>query len=79
MENDDGPEPEDLAGPYCGCITCDVREILHAAYPHLLAGWEAEELPAALNAAKAKAWDEGYELRASTLGMSSDPNPYRAP
>lgn len=24
-----------LAGPYCGCITCEVREILHAAYPHL--------------------------------------------
>lgn len=24
-----------LAGPYCGCTTCDVREILAAAWPHL--------------------------------------------
>lgn len=34
--NDDGPEPEGLAGPFCGCPTCDVRETLHAAYPHLV-------------------------------------------
>lgn len=25
----------DLAGPYCGCTTCDVREILDAAWPYL--------------------------------------------
>lgn len=34
------PEDQDrietsLAGPFCGCLTCEVREILHAAYPHL--------------------------------------------
>lgn len=27
-------EPETLA-PYCGCLTCEVRETLHAAAPHL--------------------------------------------
>lgn len=27
-----GPE---LAGPYCGCDTCLVREVLDAAWPHL--------------------------------------------
>lgn len=36
---DDDPELEDaaaeLAGPYCGCTTCDVREILDAAWPFL--------------------------------------------
>lgn len=41
MHDDDVPEP-DTAGPYCGCTTCDVREVLHAAYPHLRAMWEAE-------------------------------------
>ena len=24
-----------LTGPFCGCDTCVVREILHAAWPHL--------------------------------------------
>lgn len=28
--------------------------------------------------AQAEAWDKGYELRAKTLGMTPDPNPYRA-
>lgn len=36
---DDDPELEDaaadLAGPFCGCITCEVREILDAAWPYL--------------------------------------------
>lgn len=27
---------EELAGPYCGCETCIVREVLHAAYPAML-------------------------------------------
>jgi len=48
------PEDQDriessLAGPFCGCMTCEVREILHAAYPHLrdIALLEAQfELPA---------------------------------
>lgn len=31
-EAKDGPE---LAGPYCGCDTCTVREVLHAAWPFL--------------------------------------------
>lgn len=31
---DDG-EGEGLSGPYCGCETCLVREILDAAWPHL--------------------------------------------
>jgi hypothetical protein len=29
-------------------------------------------------AALAAAWDAGYEKRAATLGMTDDPNPYRA-
>lgn len=28
------PAPE-LSGPYCGCDTCLVREVLHAAWPYL--------------------------------------------
>jgi len=39
--NDDGPEPDTL-GPFCGCLTCEVRETLHAAYPHLHKLWEEE-------------------------------------
>ena len=26
-----------LAAPYCGCETCAVREVLHAAWPYLYA------------------------------------------
>jgi hypothetical protein len=37
FELDDGAEFEDVldpsSAPYCGCTTCDVREILHAAWP----------------------------------------------
>lgn len=40
--HDEGPEPDGLAAPFCGCPACDVRETLHAAYPHLRALWEAE-------------------------------------
>lgn len=42
----------------------------------------AEQIAAALAPvvaeAKAEAWGEGYEKRAATLGMTADPNPYRA-
>jgi len=34
--------PEDMAGPYCGCQTCMVREVLHAAWPILLEAARAE-------------------------------------
>lgn len=42
LDNEDVPEPE-TAAPFCGCTTCEVREILHAAYPHLRAMWEADQ------------------------------------
>ena len=35
---DDDPRNDaagDLAGPFCGCTTCEVREILDAAWPYL--------------------------------------------
>lgn len=41
-EHDEGPEPEDTLAPFCGCLTCEVREILHAAEPHLRKAWEEE-------------------------------------
>jgi len=28
---------DELAGPFCGCDTCVIREVLDAAWPHLLA------------------------------------------
>lgn len=34
-ENDELDEEPDSAGPFCGCLTCEVREILDAAYPYL--------------------------------------------
>jgi hypothetical protein len=34
-EMDGTDYPEDMAGPYCGCMTCDVRETLWAALPKL--------------------------------------------
>lgn len=27
--------PDPAFGPWCGCTTCEIREILHAAMPHL--------------------------------------------
>ena len=30
---EDMPVSPELAGPYCGCVTCMVREVLHAAWP----------------------------------------------
>jgi hypothetical protein len=48
--NEDAPEPDTLA-PFCGCLTCEVRETLHAAEPHLLAAAlesAADELEARL-------------------------------
>lgn len=41
--DEDSELADQLAGPFCGCMTCEVREVLDAAYPHLLAGWEAEQ------------------------------------
>lgn len=36
LDEDLDEEPDTLA-PYCGCLTCLVREALHAAYPQLRA------------------------------------------
>lgn len=44
-EQDGEDLPEDLAhltaspsvGGFCGCDTCEVREVLHAAWPHAVA------------------------------------------
>lgn len=33
-------DADGLAGPFCGCETCMVREVLSAAYPHLEAHFE---------------------------------------
>lgn len=36
LEAEDGDvEEPDMAGLFCGCLTCQVRETLHAAYPFL--------------------------------------------
>lgn len=37
MSGDDEWQPEwdDLAGPFCGCDTCVVREVLDAAWPFM--------------------------------------------
>ena len=38
-DTDEAPEwPEDMAGPWCACDTCTIRETLHAAWPILRAG-----------------------------------------
>jgi len=34
-DSDWQPEWDDLAGPFCGCDTCVVREVLDAAWPFL--------------------------------------------
>ena len=26
----------DILAPFCGCRTCEVREVLHAAWPHMM-------------------------------------------
>jgi hypothetical protein len=39
---DGAPEPDGLMAPFCGCLTCQVRETLHAAEPYLRAMWESE-------------------------------------
>jgi hypothetical protein len=31
----ESPECPNLAGPYCGCDTCVVREVLWAAWPYM--------------------------------------------
>lgn len=34
-EEGDEAEWPDLAAPFCGCQTCEVREVLHVAWPYL--------------------------------------------
>ena len=34
--------PTDLLAPYCGCETCQVRETLRAAAPHLERGFRED-------------------------------------
>lgn len=42
-ESEDGtPQWPETAAPFCGCETCTVREVLHAAWPILLEAARAE-------------------------------------
>lgn len=41
-EHGETDEAPDFAGPFCGCETCQVREVLHAAWPILKQGVMAE-------------------------------------
>ena len=34
-DDDSAYDDIDMAGPFCGCTTCIVREVLHAAWPIL--------------------------------------------
>lgn len=34
------PWPDDLTAPFCGCLTCEVRETLFAAWPFFEASVE---------------------------------------
>ena len=34
-EMDGGEYPDNMNGPFCGCLTCEVRETLHAALPKI--------------------------------------------
>lgn len=38
-----GVQWPDMAGPFCGCQTCEVREVLHAAWPILRDGARLRE------------------------------------
>ena len=47
LYDEDGEEREDLpespaVGPFCGCTTCEIREVLHAAWPILFEAVKAE-------------------------------------
>lgn len=43
LDDEEGEcEDPELAGPFCGCTTCLVREVLDAAYPHLREAWKAD-------------------------------------
>ena len=33
IEHPEGEHPNPACGPFCGCDTCQVREVLHAAWP----------------------------------------------
>lgn len=35
VDNDIDEDSPETVAPYCGCTTCQVREVLHAAWPHL--------------------------------------------
>lgn len=42
-EDEEGqPIESPASAPFDGCQTCEVREVLYAAYPHLEKAWEAE-------------------------------------
>lgn len=47
-------EFEDTIAPFCGCQTCIVREVLHAAWPFLLAAARDEVALQFLRSAKAE-------------------------
>jgi hypothetical protein len=36
LELEPPADPGELAGPFCGCDTCIVREVLDAAWPHMI-------------------------------------------
>jgi len=58
----DAPEyPEDMAGPFCDCETCMIREVLHAAWPIL------EEGAVALLVERMEAWAMVNEIAAPPL------------
>lgn len=42
-EGDDSQWPEDMAGPFCGCQTCIIRETLHAAFPIIVEALGGEQ------------------------------------
>lgn len=48
MENGEGDGPEETAGPWCGCETCVIREVLHAAWPYMIEAAK-EQVRASLN------------------------------
>lgn len=55
-ETDESEGDSPAIGPFCGCTTCEVREILYASLPFLQAGFardgEAPVEPYAINLVK---------------------------
>lgn len=64
----DHPEWDDIAGPFCGCDTCVVREVLDAAWPYL------KELAAVVESADTPDSNSGPAMGAgsSPAGGTSD-------